>query len=170
LLRLLLLSSDGCSNSDNAHPSNVMRSPHGTPSGGVMGSTLSWLSFEAHSTCSAASQPPGDYNMFALVMSNDDCCMFALVMISSATLSKDNTIIAAMRHTTSITNSNATRNKELSPRACVPQIFSNFSCTSLREASTSHEQCGIITGSQQHATHPPAHSHQNSCHNSRIKR
>jgi hypothetical protein len=89
LLQLLLQSSDGCSNSDNTHPSNVMRSPHGTPSGGVMGSTLSWLSFDAHSTCSAASRPPGDYNMFALVMINDDCYMFAVVMIPTATLSKD---------------------------------------------------------------------------------
>lgn len=33
------------------HPSNVMRSPTGTPSGGLMGSTWSCASLEAHSTC-----------------------------------------------------------------------------------------------------------------------
>lgn len=32
------------------HPSNVMRSPRGTPSGGVTGSTWSCASLDAHST------------------------------------------------------------------------------------------------------------------------
>lgn len=41
----------GTGTAGSTYPSNVMRVPSGTPSGGMMGSTLSCASLEAHRTC-----------------------------------------------------------------------------------------------------------------------